>query len=91
MDAIKDNYCSQCICHETGVRHPSMTGGTTLGTPTWGSSSWGSPTWGSGTTGGNGTTCINNVLGDTYCDDENNIEACNYDEGKMRSNLNNLV
>ena len=69
MDAIRDGYCSDCICHETGVRHPSLAttdsggGGITWqtstgswGTSTWGSPTWGSPTWGTGSpTGGDVT------------------------------------
>ena len=28
-------------------------------------------------------SCLDNYIGDGYCDDENNNDGCNYDEGKM--------
>ena len=32
-------------------------------------------------------SCLDDFIGDSYCDDENNNEGCNYDEGKIILNL----
>ena len=49
MPEIISEYCSECICHEDGTRHPEGSGGGwTGGSPTWQfTSAWtgGSTTW----------------------------------------------
>ena len=32
-------------------------------------------------------SCLDEYMGDGYCDDENNIEVCNYDDGEIILNL----
>ena len=32
-------------------------------------------------------SCLDDFIGDSYCDDENNNEGCNYDEGEIILNL----
>ena len=32
-------------------------------------------------------SCLDDFIGDSYCDDENNNEGCNYDGGKIILNL----
>ena len=67
LDAIKDDYCSDCICHATGVKHP------TLVTSTSGTTWSGSTTWGSGTTGGDVTAPGGGNPGDTTPTKQDNI------------------
>ena len=49
MPEIQSDYCSECICHEDGTRHPDASGGGWTG----GSSTlqWTSSSWNTGSTG----------------------------------------
>ena len=51
LPMIISDYCVNCTCYETGMRHPD-------------------------------NPCFN--TGDGYCDDENNIEICDFDGGKLQ-------
>ena len=70
---IKSHYCSDCICHEDGTRHPDHEPVTMIDPLTIPTTSWPDlPTCrGSGFYVGNG-----------YCDDFYNTKACYYDGGK---------
>ena len=81
----------------TGTFGSATFGSATFGSGTQGSGIWGSGnnngTWGSGNnqTWGSGTEapwaqCIEQYLGDFYCDDANNNEACAFDHGDCCNN-----
>ena len=81
MPEINSDYCSECICHEDGIRHPDASGGGW----TWNTGSTGF-SWGKTTTDGStlqGTTvfCKDEWIGDSGCDDVNNIPRCEHDGG----------
>ena len=70
LPVIDSYFCSECICHEDGTRHPDGQGniGTTLITQ---------PT----ETYVYGTCSFSSFSGDGQCDETNNNPECNYDDG----------
>ena len=65
---INSYYCSECICHEDGTRHPDEYEGSTL-------------EWTTTVSTPREITCPLAKIGDGYCEDSMNIEECNYDGG----------
>ena len=55
MDVIWDTYCQECICHETGVKHPTQSTEGPIGEH--------ETTWNSGTTTGIGSGTTSTVGG----------------------------
>ena len=67
MPEINSDYCSECICHEDGTRHPDASGG-----------GW---TEVSTTSEETNVLCIDDWIGDCSCEDVNNHPGCEYDGG----------
>ena len=55
LDVIWDTYCQECICHETGVKHPTLSTEGPIGEH--------ETTWNNGTTTGIGSGTTSNVGG----------------------------
>lgn len=57
LDIIQAEYCDECICNETGLKHEEA------------SSNF------------DAISCYTDYIGDLYCDDQNNVEECQFDGG----------
>ena len=71
LPVIDSTFCSECICHEDGTRHPdgqgNILGTTSITQPT--------------ETFVYQTCFFSSYNGDGQCDETNNNPDCNYDDG----------
>ena len=77
MDVIWDTYCQECICHETGVKHPTLSTEGPIGEH--------ETTWNSGTTTGIGFE-TNATVGGTPTDSSYSGVGTNIMEGGSTGN-----